>query len=393
MTSSTTTAAITGSWTTTGALPAAGSWSGQHDGAVLLADGTVLLAGGADASSAALAQAARYDPATGRWTATAAPRTPRRLHTATRLANGKVLVAGGTSVGTQFPPPGLAAAELYDPPTGTWTATGGLRTPRFGHSAVLLPDSSVLVAGGTGLRSGQSVTALRSAERYRPDTGTWTELAPMTDARTGHPAVVLANGRVLVIGGSIPTARDTDAALAFCELYDPATNAWTPTGNLLAPRSRHQAVLVSTTSVLVTGGSAPGAAGDGTFDPFSRASAELYNQNSGTWSAAAAMPAGRGLHRTVPLGSGKVLVVGGTDSVRNAVGYESALVYDATANTWSAAAGLATGRWAFAATALSNARVLVTGGVTRTGLAAASGEGAELTASTEVFTLTGTGTP
>ena len=383
MTSVTSTA--TGSWTAAGDLPTTATWDGQHDVMVLLADGKVLVAGGADAASVALAAAARFDPATGEWAATGALQTARRRHSVTRLDDGKVLVAGGTSAGTQFPPPGLASAELYDPDSGTWTATGQLQTARWGHSAALLADGTVLVAGGTAVRSGQSVTALRSAERYDPADGTWTEAAPMVDARTGHVAVVLDNGQILVIGGSIPVGRTDEAALAFCELYDPDTDGWTPTGSLLVPRSRHQAVLVSATSVLVTGGSAPGVTGDGTFDPFARSTAEVYRQSTGAWTAAADMPAGRGHHRAVPLGAGKALVTGGTDSLHNDVGFASALVYDSGDDEWTPVAGLATGRWGFAATALDDDRVLVAGGVARSGLAAAGSDTVELTASTEIF--------
>jgi hypothetical protein len=382
------TSAATGSWTTTADLPTPGSWAGQHDGPVPLGDGSVLVAGGADAAAAPLARAARYHPDTGTWTATGALHTARRLHTMTLLSDGKVLVAGGTGVGgAQFPPPALAAAEVYDPTAGTWTGTGNLHTARFGHSAALLADGSVLVAGGSAVRSGQSLTALRSAERWDPGTGTWTEVGPMTDARTGHPAVVLGTGKVLVAGGSVPTGRDTDAALAFCELYDPATGSWAPTGSLTVPRARHQATPVGT-AVLVTGGTAPGPGGDGTFDPFARTSAELFNPATGAWTAAQPMPAGRELHRAIPLGAGRVLLAGGTDGVRNAVGYESALVYDSAGGIWSPAAGLATGRWSFAAVALADGRVVVTGGVARTGLAA-GGESAELAGSTEVFTAAG----
>jgi N-acetylneuraminic acid mutarotase len=380
---------VLGRWTTSDDLHTAGAWDGQHDGAVLLTDGTVLVAGGADASSAALARTARFNPAAGtdgEWAEDVAMHTARRLHSTTRLADGKVLVAGGTGVGNQFPAPGLPSAEIYDPVGKSWAPAGGLHVGRWGHSAVLLADGSVLVAGGTAVRSGQSVTALRSVERYVPKDDKWTEVAPMTDARTGHPAVVLSNGRVLVVGGSVPTGRDDEAALAYCEIYDPKEDTWTPTGNLLAPRTRHQAVAVSDTTVLVTGGSPPGPVGDGTFDPVSRATAELFTVSAGAWTAAKPMPAGRGHHRAVPLGSGKVLVVGGTDRVRDDVGFSSALVYDAGSGDWSVAAGLTVGRWAFAATALADHRVLVTGGVARTGLAAATGAD-ELTVSTEIFTL------
>src|SRR4029453_13200361 len=123
-------------------------------------------------------------------------------------------------VATQFPPPGLTSAEVYNPAKGTWSPTGAMHHARWGHSAVLLGDGGVLVAGGSAVRSGQSLGALRTAERYDPKTGTWTEVAPMTDARTGHPAVVLDKGLVLVAGGGVPVSRTDEAALAFCELYD-----------------------------------------------------------------------------------------------------------------------------------------------------------------------------
>ncbi len=242
MTSST--VAATGQWTSTGALPFARVWSGQHDGPVVLASGKVLVAGGADAAGAALGQVALYDPAAKTWTAAAALHTARRLHTVTLLGSGKVLVTGGITGAATFPSAGLASAEVFDPAQGTWTATGSLKTGRWGHSAVLLPDKKVLVAGGCTTRSGQSVKALRSAEVYDPDTGAWTEVTAMTDARCGHPALVLNTGKVLVVGGNAPVSRETDAALAFCELYDPASGTggtWTPTGSLLVARSGHQA--------------------------------------------------------------------------------------------------------------------------------------------------------
>jgi N-acetylneuraminic acid mutarotase len=387
------TVTATGQWTATDALPSASAWYGQHDSAVPLRTGKVLVVGGADGLSAARGQAALYDPATKAWTTTGGLQTPRRLHTVTLLADGKVLVTGGISGSAQFPAPGLAAAELYDPATGTWATTGSMRTARWGHSAVLV-GGKVLVAGGTTIRSSQSVKAVRSAELFDPATGAWTEVEPMTDARSGHTAVVLGNGRVLVAGGSAPTGRDDDAELAYCELYDPTAGTWTPTGALLAPRSRHQATPLSGgTAVLVTGGRAPGGPGDGTFDPFSRATAELYSQDSGGWTAVEDMPGGRAFHRAVPLGTGKVLVIGGTENARNDAGYQSAVIFDAATRRWTPAGGLATGRWAFAATALSDKVVLVAGGVTRSGLAAANPGAEELTANAEIFSTEPVSTP
>lgn len=385
----TATANATGAWTPSGTLAPAATWDGQHDGAVLLADGTVLVAGGADATSAPLARAALFSPTSGQWdtTTTGALHTPRRLHSLTVLGNGKVLAAGGTSAGAQFPPPALAGAEVFNPATKVWTVVAhAMHTARWGHSAVQLPDGSVLVAGGSAVRSAQSVGALRSAERFDPDSGEWTEVAPMIEARTGHISVVLDNGKVLVIGGSVPVGRFDEAALAFCELYDPDTDEWTPTGSLLAPRSRHQAVLLSPTSVLVTGGSPAGPADDASFDPFSRSTAEIYSQATGSWTAAAPMPAGRNRHRAVALGNGRALVLGGADTTRDGAGFAGTLIFDG--HDWLPSGGLDVGRWGFAATALADGRVLAVGGVTRTGQATENGSGVELTATTEIFTET-----
>ncbi|RKT09339.1 N-acetylneuraminic acid mutarotase [Streptomyces sp. 1114.5] len=379
--------AATGKWTATGDLPAGAGWYGRHDNAIVLTGTKVLVVGGSDGSAAALARAAVYDHTTKAWTATGSLQTPRRLHSATRLSDGRVLVAGGISGTAQFPAPGLAAAEIYDPTTGTWTSTGSMRTARWGHSAVLV-GTKVLVAGGTTIRSAQSVKALNSAELFDPATGTWTDAAPMTDARSGHPAVVLANGRVLVVGGTLPTARDEDTALAYCELFDPTAGTWSPTGALLAPRADHQATALSAgAAVLVTGGRAPGGPGDGTFDPFSRAGAELYSQDTGTWTAVPDMPGGRALHRAVPLGATQVLVVGGGDGGGDDVGFASAALFDATTRSWSTAAGLTIGRFAFAAAPLTDKLVLVAGGVVRSGQAAAGPDPQELTVKAEFFDL------
>ncbi|MFC4116404.1 Kelch repeat-containing protein [Nonomuraea zeae] len=410
----TSTLAATGAWATAADLPVAASWYGQHDGAVLLDDdGRVLVAGGADAGGAALDQSAVYDPAAQVWQAVGALRTPRKLHTVTRLDDGRVLVAGGLS-GSAGTGPGLASAELYDPATRSWTATGAMTVPRWGHSAVLLPDGSVLVAGGSAVRSGGTTKALRSAERYDPATGTWTATEDMTDARTGHTAVPLAGGVVLVCGGSAPVGSADDPALAFCELFTPGTatapGTWTPTGSLLRARRHHQVTRLSDNAVLVTGGTAPGASGDGPFDPFSQRTAERFDLAGGGWTAVADMPSGRAFHRAVPFGTGQVLVAGGTASDRDESGYRSAVLFDpppanpdppARARTgsdevtetgpaaWAGAAGLGTGRWAFAAAVLPDGRVLVAGGVTRSGLAAADPAVPELTRTSEIFTGSG----
>jgi hypothetical protein len=195
----------------------------------------------------------------------------------------------------------------------------------------------------------------------------------------------LAGGAVLVCGGAAPVGATDDPALAFCELYDPAHDRWAPTGSLTHGRRHHQATRLSDHGVLVTGGAAPGAPGGGPFDPFSQRTAERFDLTTGIWTPVKDMPSGRALHRAVLLGDGTVLVVGGGTGDRDEAGFRSAVLYNATGDTWTPLPGLANGRSSFAAT-LSAGQVLVAGGVARSGLAAADPATTELTASTEIFT-------
>ncbi|SDZ23969.1 Galactose oxidase, central domain [Amycolatopsis xylanica] len=383
------TLAATSRWNATDKLPTLGSWHGQHDGAVLLKSKEILVTGGADAAAAPLDRTALFDPATKKWVTAEKLAVARRQHSVTVLDNGDVLVAGG--LGSAALSPALTSAAVFLAQDKKWDTkpVPSMNEGRWGHSAVLLDDKRVLIAGGFALRSDDTVRALNSAEIYDPEKRTWTTIEPMLDARAGHAALKFGDGRVLVCCGSTAIGPGAFAPLAYCEIYNPATKKWTATGNLSEPRFLHQAVKLSATTALVVGGGTPGVPGDGTFDAYTKLSVEVFDLNAGkgTWTAKAnPLPGGRGRHRAIFLGSGKVLVIGGT---AGETGYRGTLVYDSGADSWKPVAGLAEGRWAFAAAALTEApvtEVLVTGGSTAAGLAAANPPAEDLAAGTEIFT-------
>jgi hypothetical protein len=248
----------------------------------------------------------------------------------------------------------------------------------------LLPNGKVLVAGGSAVRSGESNRALRTCEVYDPATGQWTPAAPLNDARFGHPAVVLNDRRVLVVGGVVPVGRGRYAALGYCEIYDPSAGKWTPTGSLATTRKSHQATLLQDGAVLATGGDIVGIQNSWTFNPYSLWSTEVFNATTGTWSAGTDMPYGRSHHRSVRVGA-KALIIGGTDDASFDIGYQHFDTYDQAAKTWTTAP-TGVGRWAPAVAALTDGRVLLAGGITRSGPAAPVPGEAVVTPTTEIFT-------
>jgi len=193
----------TGTWSNTGNLPG----GAVCDTTTLLPNGKVLGVGGnTDYFGDTINSAELYDPANGTWASTGSLANPRETYTATLLPNGKVLVAGGFTPYTYYAynyyDP-LASAELYDPAAGTWTNTGSLGTARYGHTATLLPNGKVLVVGGWGTNSSVSeeLNTFASAELYDPASGSWSPAGSLSVARSGHTATLLANGQVLVAGG------------------------------------------------------------------------------------------------------------------------------------------------------------------------------------------------
>lgn len=163
----------------------------------------------------------------GTWAATGTLNFPRLGHTATLLANGQVLVAGGEDSQSNH----IASAELYNPATGVWTVTGSLATPRIDHTATLLANGEILVAGGVG------TTYTATAEIYNPSTGRWTATGSMTTPRAFAAATLLTNGQVLMAGGSNLDGTSNNTA----ELYNPplANGRPQPACQAVTPRRRH----------------------------------------------------------------------------------------------------------------------------------------------------------
>jgi hypothetical protein len=265
--------------------------------ATLLPNGNVLLAGGFVNSvwdygiSASSNGASLYDSATGVFSGTGNMTASRGGHTATLLANGKVLIAGGADqdpTGT-----GLASAELYDPSTGTFTETGNMAVGRFLHTATQLQDGRVLIVGGV-LTSASDPVA--TAEVYDPTTGTFTMTGAMATARERHTATLLADGRVLIVGGTTSTGT---TATATAEVYDPSTGSFSVVGSMAEARTFHTATLLPNGKVLVAGG------GD------ENSSAEVYDPGTSSFSITGGMEIGRSGHTATLLPNGSVLVAGG----------------------------------------------------------------------------------
>ena len=284
-------------WTPTGSLNE--SRNGGHT-ATLLANGKVLVAGGISGAIFETRSAELYDPATGIWTPTGSLNYGRYSHTATLLPDGRVLVAGGFQQSHYRPPVPLPGAELYDPTTGIWSTTGSLVTARGSHTATLLANGKVLVAGG------QSIFSVASAELYDPASGIWTETGSLGNARYSHTATLLGNGKVLVAGG-YDSSSSNYSYFASAELYDPQSGTWTPTGTLGSARAFHTATLLSTGKVLVAGGLNTGSDPDPAL-----ASAELYDPSSGNWAPTGSLITARFAHTATLLSDGNVLVAGGS---------------------------------------------------------------------------------
>ncbi|WP_187323575.1 kelch repeat-containing protein [Stigmatella aurantiaca] len=303
--------------------------------ATLLADGRVLVAGGAS-SAGWTDSAALYSPATGTWAATASMSVKRYGHGSNLLNSGEVFVTGGQNNGVT-----LASTERYDATSGTWSAAASMAVARFRHTVTVLNDGRLLVAGGV-----DGTMGLTSTELYNPLLGTWAPGPSMSTRRYGHTATLLPDGRVLVAGG-----HTGGQALATAEVYNPATNSWTGTGTMGSRHYGHAAALLPDGRVLAVSGLTP----SGVHTPIT----ELYDPTTGVWTATGSLATARSEFSLAALPSGRVLVLGGTDGTAITPTVES---YNVATGTWTQAPAMGTARRNLTATVLLEGRILVSGG-------------------------------
>jgi len=337
-----------------GSFDATGNALSSRGGATAtrLADGRVLIVGGVDSSQpdgSVLAAAELYLPGSGTFEFTGSLLTARVFHTATLLSNGKVLIAGGIGDGN---PNVLASAELYDPATETFSPAGDMTVARSDHAATLLADGRVLIVGGGG-----SNEATGSAELYDPAIGVFAPTGAAlwdVDHAYGHTATLLPNGKVLIAGG----VTSSDFPFGSAELYDPASGTFTATGRLTESRYYHTATLLNDGRVLIVGGSSG----------FVLARAEVYDPATGAFTPTGSMAQKRWFFTASLLASGRVLVAGGRlpDSCGGSdecgPPTNAAELYDPVAGTFAPAANMTQSRAGHTATLLTDGAVLVIGG-------------------------------
>ncbi len=223
---------------------------------------------------------------------------------ALRVPSGRVLVIGGETISDRT---ALDSIEEYDPEAGTFTEVATLAIPRVNHTATLMPDGRVLIVGGgsstsNGLPAGTDATD--SVVFYDPESYAFEDAAPLLHARSHHAAVLLDDGRVLVVGGAAASSAGLFQDVAEAEVFDPSTGEWTAAGTLGTPRAMARVELDADGAPVVIGGLSG--------SPAPIAHVERWNADTRTFSSAGDLVGpGRFYHATTRLASGRVLVVGG----------------------------------------------------------------------------------
>jgi hypothetical protein len=276
--------------------------------AVLLSAGKVLVAGGYTCGSgncSSLISAEIYDPTAGTFSSAGTMTVARSGHTMTVLSDGTVLIAGGENCTSATSCSALSSAEIYDPKAGTFTFTSnGMSAPRFGASGVLLNSGSVLIAGGF---DGTNLPA--AAEIYSPPNGGFTGTGPSLNVpRFDASATLLNNGQVLMAGGSTCSLPGCPTNAA--EIYDPVANTFSiVTGGMIVPRFNHTATLLTNGGVVVAGGySSCGSSCS------AEASTELFDPVTGTFSSSQSVATALAGHTGTLVSNGNVLLIGGINA-------------------------------------------------------------------------------
>ena len=304
----------------------------QDHTATLLANGKVLLVGW-DSKTAEL-----FDPSTGLFSTTGVTiANHKQGSTATLLNSGKVLIAGGVNA--------LRVAELYDPDTGFFNLTDSLATVHSYHTATLLPDGRVLIAGGQN-HTGPQTHAV--AEIYDPTSGTFTLTDSLRAHRSGHIAAPLPNGKVLIAGGIQTTTPGSGMYLSLCEEFDPSTRSFSMVPAMQTPRAAHTGTILGNGKVLIGGGG------------WNSNVCELYDYTTQTWTQTDTMSVIRRMyHEATLLSDGRVLFTGGSTGSEMTATVD---VYDPATNSFSSRDTMTTRRMSHTATRLLNGDVLITGG-------------------------------
>jgi hypothetical protein len=325
---------------------AGGAHATSAPSAIALATETAAPSSANPAPSAAPSSTPTRAPS-GTFSPTGSMADDRQDHTATLLLDGRVLIAGGLSwadSGTELV--ALATAELYDPATGEFSPTGSMTVARENHTATRLDDGRVLITGGWDGHSGYA-----TAELYDPATGTFSPTGSMASVRAVHTATPLPDGRVLIAGGATPSVS-TDAVTwdvhSSADIYDPRTGKFTPTGSMAMGRWHHAATALADGRVLVVGGA---------MNPAYLA--ELYDVRTGKFTRAGSMNAVLWSPTVTSLSDGRVLVAGGSGQSKVVA---SAELYDPAAGAFTATRPMTAPRQGHQATLLLDGRVLVTGG-------------------------------
>jgi len=358
-----------GTWAFTGSLNTARSGE-----TILLPNGKVLVAGGW-ADNAPLKSCELYNPATGLWSSTGSMNEGRTEFALVRLSNGKVLAIGGRGLNGDLEIITLKSCELYDPDTGLWGPIGPLAVERSMFCATLLANGRVLVAGGTYYDTvNHNWVELNSAELYNPGTGLWSDTGSLKTARHGASGTLLSNGKVLVAGGN-NIAFYPNSFLNTCELYDPDQELFIDTGSFKYGRA-FAACGLPNGKVLMAGGW-----GNGPPNNSALSSCQLYDPGTGTWSDTGSLHTARQEQRVVLLPSGQVLTFGGY-GLSGALPYDvilkSAELYNPSTGIWGYTGSLNTARVGPSGTLLPNGKVLTAGG--------SQGEGNPNLTSAELYT-------